>query len=239
MIDLSSLATISGGGTTQFVVTDGAVQLLPALQAVSRGRFNVSGGSQLSTDGSAWTYINHLNNVPIFTVSGAGSVLDLSSLQSIDSSFNAGTYSTEVNTITVSSDASLDLSGVTSITAPVLGNDRLDISVSDTSAIDLSSLEITDGGGQTRFNVSNSALMDLFSLATISGGGARFNVTAGAVQLLPSLQTVSRGLFDVSGGSEAQSGRFGLDLYKPSEQYPDVHILGCDLGPGSVVATEY
>ena len=153
----------------------------------------------------------------MFTFSGATSVLDLSSLQSIDSSFNAGTYSTEVNTITASSGGTLDLSSVTAITAPVLGNDRLDIRVSDTAEIDLSSLATISGGGQTRFVV-----------------------TDGATQLLPKLQTVSRGRFDVSGGASAgQSGRFGLDLYKPSEQCPDVHRLGCDLGPGSVVATEY
>ena len=178
VIDLSSLATISGGGTTRFVVTAGAVQLLPALQTVSRGRFDVSGGSRLSTDGSDWTYINQLVSVPLFTVSGTGSVLDLSSLQSIDSSFNDGTGTVYANSITASGDASLDLSGVTEITAPARGEDRLDINVSDTSVIDLS------------------------SLATISGGGTtRFVVTAGAVQLLPALQTVSRGRFDVSGGS--------------------------------------
>ena len=209
VIDLSSLSTISGGGTTRFVVTAGGVQLLPALQTVSRGRFDVSGGAQLSTVGSNWTYINQLSSVPLFTVSGTGSVLNLSTLQSIDSSFNDGTGAVRANSITASSDASLDLSGVTAITAPARGEDRLDISVSDTAAIDLSSLATISGGGQALFNVSNTARLDLSSLANISsGGGARFNVSAGGVLLLPSLKTSTVGgaHINLSTGAELQLG---------------------------------
>ena len=229
VIDLSSLATVSGGGQTRFVVTAGGIQLLPALQTVSRGRFDVSGGGQLSTVGSDWTYINQLASIPMFTVSGTGSILDLSTLQSIDSSFNDSSTTVRANTITASSDASLDLSGVISITAPARGEDRLDINVSDTSVINLSSLEITNGGGQTLFNVSNTASIDLSSLATISGGGARFNVTDGAVQLLPALQTVSRGLFNVSGGSQLSTDG---SAWTYINQLASVPLFTCS-GPGS------
>ena len=63
------------------------------------------------------------------------------------------------------------------MTSPVRDEDRLDINVSDTAVIDLASLATIGGSGQTRFSV-----------------------TGGAVQFLPALQSVSGARFDVNGG---------------------------------------
>jgi hypothetical protein len=179
-INLASLSTIGGGGRTQFSVSGGATQDLPALQTVANGIFVVNSGSTLSATGPLWSYSS--TGLPVtntlFSSTNTGSLLDLSSLQSLNAGFNDGSLTIRIHTITASDAGVIDLSGLESLTAPARAEDRLDLNVSDTAVINLSSLALIGGVGPTRFGVSG-----------------------GAIQNLPALQTVGNGIFVVNSGS--------------------------------------
>jgi hypothetical protein len=174
-IVLSALDSISGGGATRFNVTAGTLSL-PALNTVVRAQFLVSGGATLNANASAWNLAAGPATGLMLSASGAGSLLDASSLQSIDAGWNDNTGVPAITSVTASSGGVIDLSGVTSLTPPVRAEDRLD------------------------FNVNGGSIV-LSALDSISGGGAtRFNVTAGTLSL-PVLNTVARAQFLVSGGA--------------------------------------
>ena len=49
-MDLSSLSAVSGSGTTEFNLSNGATLSLPALATVNNAAFNVSSGSMLQVE---------------------------------------------------------------------------------------------------------------------------------------------------------------------------------------------
>ena len=72
----------------------------------NKAQAHASGGATVQIGAPNYSATG-LVNTTFFSSTGAGSVLDLSLLQSIDSSFNYGTYSTEANSITASMEAAL------------------------------------------------------------------------------------------------------------------------------------
>ena len=76
---------------------------------------------------ATWSHTRHWN---LFNVSDAGTLLDLSSVVSINAGFNDGDIDDyNIHRITASSGGKIDLSGVETITGPVRGEDRLDFIV--------------------------------------------------------------------------------------------------------------
>jgi hypothetical protein len=73
-----------------------------------------------------------------------------------------------VNYIITSDSCTLDLGGVTSITAPARGEDRLDINSSANATIKLPSLKTITGGGQVRFNFATGAQLWLGDLSDVT-----------------------------------------------------------------------
>ena len=145
----------------------------------NRARAYAEMGSTVIIGASAYSSTGLIGTYTLFSSTNAGSLLNLSSLQSLNAGFNDSNTSTRVHTVTASSAGVIDLSGLKTMTSPVRDEDRLDINVSDTAFIDLASLATIGGSSQTRFSVSG-----------------------GATQDLPALQSVSNAIFVVNGGSK-------------------------------------
>ncbi len=197
------------------VFTSGSVTLTPdrvltsgGLENVDHSRLHARAGAAFGStygDVTATTYSSTaLNSYDsdylVFSASGAGSVLDLSSLQSINAGFNDGRdYRFTRQRIEATADGLVDLSGVQSINGPHQRDDRLDIIVNSGGVVDLSSLMTitTAYAGITRFDVDASS----FTLASLeSATNARFDMVAGSVLNLPALTTLSGATFNLETG---------------------------------------
>ncbi|MBS0447137.1 MAG: hypothetical protein JSR59_14455, partial [Proteobacteria bacterium] len=97
-----------------------------------------------------------LNAATILNASGAGSLIDLSSVKT----FNAGSSGPNGNSIVASNGGSIDLSGVTALTAPANAA-ALTFNLSGASNVDLSSLQtvggVTTDTGYTNFVLDGSS----------------------------------------------------------------------------------
>ena len=147
-IDLALLNTLtSTRGYTLFDVTNGGTLYMPSLEDARQVVFDLDAGATVSVDdpddgnapppatysstglwaSATWSHTRHWN---LFNVSDAGTLLDLSSVVSINAGFNDGDIDDyNIHRITASSGGKIDLSGVETITGPVRGEDRLDFIV--------------------------------------------------------------------------------------------------------------
>ncbi|MGB2987486.1 MAG: hypothetical protein WBE26_16605, partial [Phycisphaerae bacterium] len=206
------------------------------LDDIDNSRILVSAGGEFGTaygDVEATTYSSTglnspLSNYLLFSASGAGSILDLSSIQSINAGFNDGrNYHFTLQRIEATAGGVVDLSGVQTLNGPYQVDDRLDIIVNSAGTVDLSSLlSITSANsGTTRFVVDaptfslpalESAVkttfamvadstLDLPALTTLTG--ATFNMGAGSTLNVPTLTTQSSGTITVpeTGAVNAES----------------------------------
>jgi len=93
---------------------------------------------------------------------GAGTLLDLSSVTSLDAGFNDATAIQSIHTITATNGGVIDLSGVQVVTTP-FGDDRIDVVINNGARVDLSSLQSVappvGGVGVLRFEVKASSLV--------------------------------------------------------------------------------
>ncbi len=178
-IDLSGLqaVTATGDGHVRFIVDGTSSVTLPSLQTVSYANFFVTSGGTLSDAGSgAWSYssVGLNNSFTLMSADGAGSLLDLSSMSSIDTGFN-GLGGTKTHTIQAINGGAIDLSSVSQINGPT-DIERLDIHANSGGTIDLSSLHTVagsssaairmqvDGGSTLRLGrVYNSQRVDITS----------------------------------------------------------------------------
>lgn len=179
-LNLDSLATSTGTGQVYFNVTSGGTLSLPALSALSGGRFFASAGGQISAAGSSWTLDSSAllnNHYVLASATGSGSLLDLSGMTALNAAFNSTNGAVQAHDVAVDDGATVDLSGLTAVTVPVDREDRLGFLVSGTGALDLSRLGASSGGGQVLFQVDAGGSLDLPALGTMTG--ARFFASSG------------------------------------------------------------
>jgi hypothetical protein len=89
----------------------------------------------------------------LFSVTGAGTVLDLSALQSLRDDWNDGTSTTYRHLVEATNGGRIDLSGLMLAVAPARAEDRLDFVARRGGRMDLDALRDVSGGGQFRFDV--------------------------------------------------------------------------------------
>jgi len=184
------------GNRARFSVSNGGMTTIAADSYSSTGRYNTY--SNYADHGQTWTH-------DLFVSTGAGSVLDLSSLQSIDAGFNDNDQDRNIHRIVATEEGRIDLSGVKTITSPYYNSgDRLDIVVGTGGEVDLSGLEtITSAnGGYTRFDIDD-ANVTLPSLETASR--VNFELNEGSTLTLDSLLSHDRGTYTVPAGAVVSS----------------------------------
>ena len=177
----------------------GANQTLnaPEFENIDNSRFALNGGAQLSIAATSYSATGRNFNDTLFAVSGAGTVLDLSSLESINDAFDADRFNSNTHTVSVESGATIDLSNLQTIRSPARIEDRLIFDVDSVSSIDFSSLQTTLGEGQTRFDYGASNI-DFVALKTAAN--TSFSLSSNAILSLPQLLSWSGGAIEVPEG---------------------------------------
>ncbi len=260
-IDLSSLQSLSGvtvdSGRTVFNL-DGASATIGPLQKanqlyvslqnastmtlggyagaanVTNSTFSVAGGAKLMASSLQGTLSEHgLPNITLLSTADSGSLLDLSGLRTLD----VGQGSGYDNFITATTRAKINLSGLTTLVAPI-STRALVVTANTGASINLASLQtISNGsGGQVNFNVASAGSLLVHGIQ--AGPGVNFNLAgagssltvAGSLALLSgSTLTAGSGTrIDISGGfSFAQSveSQMNLDLATLGFSGGGAHLL--------------
>ncbi len=183
-MDLSSLEEILiSPGTTSghTVITANAAPLsMPALTTAQQVVFDVDGGGVVDVNALVnYSSVGLNHGINFFDVNGAGSQLNMTSLEELDVRINLN--GAAWHQILATNNGQLDLSNLQTIHGP-LADERLFITVSSGGGMDLSSLEEI-----------------LISPGTTSGHTV---ITANAAPLsMPALTTAQQVVFDVDGGS--------------------------------------
>ncbi len=174
--DVAGVVDTSVGGSFTAASPTSTLTGTPQLLAGGGGLVQV-GGSQYSM-----TSVRY-GNFPIFTADGTGSVLNLSSLLTLNAGWNDQDGSTYVTTVSASNNGRVDLSGVQTLTTPARSEDRIDFNATTGGVIDLSGLQTIQGGGRARFNLSTAApvlslpaLTSAANLDVIAASGTTFSV---------------------------------------------------------------
>ncbi|MBN1910821.1 MAG: hypothetical protein JW818_13835, partial [Pirellulales bacterium] len=213
--DAPSLHTLTNGVVSLTPLTTFTVAPTTGLTNLNHTRIAVSGGRQFGTalgqitaTSYTSTSLNDYNMThTLFLAEGPGSVLDLSSLESINAGFHDNTNSyVTVHRAIAQNGASIDLSGVRTITAPYLSQDRFDVVTQSGGTIDLTGLESTGtaNSGYTRFSVESGTTTNLPVLATADH--LQFNLDENATVNLPSLVSHDSGHYQLQNGATVQAG---------------------------------
>jgi len=159
-----------------------------------RARVYVGGGSKVDIDAATYSSrglaFGGSSTINLFTATDPGTLLDLSSVQSIDAGFAVG-RSVNRQEVTASGGAILDLSGLQTVTGPVFLDDWIRFNITDASStwkLDSLSTVTSAGSGRVRFDVSGGATLSLPQLATIDD--ADFIVSGASTLKLDSPATV-------------------------------------------------
>src|SRR5690606_30244322 len=99
----------------------------PLFENIDNSRFFLSGGAQFSVAATSYSATGVGINQTLFSASGAGTLLDLSSLQSINDAWNDNHSGARFHAIEASIGGTVDLSNVQQITGPARSEDRLQI----------------------------------------------------------------------------------------------------------------
>ena len=173
-----------------------------SISLMDNARINVAGGIVFDAI-TATTYdTSSLNDqwadYLILSASGAGTLLDASTIESISAGFNDG-HNTRFTRQRIEAvlGGTVDLSNLQSITGPVQSDDRLDFIMTTGATFGLSSLQAINsaGSGYTRFAVTTADLT-LASLATMSY--VQFDVQEGATVNLPVAVTHNHASYTIS-----------------------------------------
>ncbi len=204
MIDLSAL--VSADNAT-LIAEDGATLALGAASIdrsdlIAQKGFLGAGGATLTTTATSWTGTNGFALDRAFTADGAGTLLDLSSLTTVERS--GGSTNSDLN-ISASDGGQVDLSGISGFTDNASGtNGVVRITASGAgSTIDLSAVTALDRADVT---IDDTASVDLGQLASFDRGTIALDSSDAAapdLHLGDSLALGAAGVVDVAGSSAA------------------------------------
>jgi len=175
------------------------------LQSLDNSKLAVAGGMQFGCaygDVVAPTYSSQgltAENTThtLLSVDGTGSVLDLSSLQTLNGSFNDNSGYTTVHRVAATNGGVLDLSSVQNVTGPIRGEDRLEFVLNSGGVLDLTGLQSVNGG-YVRFQLNAPSYM-LPALSEVAR--TTFDLAAGTTLDLPVLTTFAGGTLNVPSGA--------------------------------------
>ncbi len=222
------LSCLESAQQTHFSLSDASSVSLPAITGLEDTQVIVSSGSQF-TDGNQPIRFSTLNiwrswdssssygdqsgtwEPTILQSTGTDSLLDLSSVVSMNAGFNNSGNDYVYQHIMVDDSATLDLSGLGSITGPVDPQGRLVFTITGAdSSLKLDALEEIVGSysgsyyyfSKVPFELDNATL-DLPNLK--NSEQASFTLSNGAVLNLESITTLTDGQFIVQSGSKVTS----------------------------------
>jgi len=202
-INAPNLKTFTGSSLTL-----GPNQTLnaPAFTTIDNSSFILSGGKTLAVNTPTYSLAGLAGTATLVSLSGTGTSLDFSTVKTLNDGFNDSWSGVNVHTISVASNASLNLSNMQNIISPARGEDRLDFVVSSGGAVNLTSLQTITGAGQVRFVVDSPT----FTLPALTGAsGVTFVMSGSSTLGLPLLETADRMALNVP-----NSGTFNANSLK-------------------------
>ncbi|ANM31475.1 hypothetical protein ABI59_20745 [Acidobacteria bacterium Mor1] len=220
-IDLTSLASVpADGGRIVMDVHAGSSLNLPSVTLLGDAQFFAEGGGDIianTSSGAAWSSVGlDFGSFDLVNASGSGTVVDLSSVSSLDSGFDDQTGSVRTHSLIVSDDASLDLGNLSALTLPARIEDVLELDLSSGGSADLSSLStIPATGGRMLFDVHAGSSLDLPALSNVADtqfivdGGGQISANASSAVYSSSGFNYSGNfwLFSADGAGSAIDGR--------------------------------
>ncbi|MCY2951766.1 MAG: hypothetical protein NTU53_07280 [Planctomycetota bacterium] len=202
-INAPNLKTFTGSSLTL-----GPNQTLnaPAFTTIDNSSFILSGGKTLAVNTPTYSAVGVGASASLISLSGSGTSLDFSTVKTLNDGFNDSWGGVNVHTISVASNASLDLSNTQNIISPARGEDRLDFVVSSGGSVNLTSLQTITGAGQVRFVVDSPT----FTLPVLTAAsGVTFVMSGGSTLGFPLLETADRTALNVP-----NSGTFNANALK-------------------------
>ncbi|MCA9284398.1 MAG: hypothetical protein KDA22_04235, partial [Phycisphaerales bacterium] len=227
----SSISVAAGGSLSAPAASDftgntitidsGQALDFPLFATIDNSRFVVQGGSVLEVAATSYSSSGLASTQTIIGAEGAGTLVDWSTVQSIDAGFNDGCCAgTNVHTVSASAGAVIDLSSLQFASGPVNAEDRLEFKVASGGDIVLDALQEVDsiGAGDVRFSIEvpSFALPSLFSASDVdllpaAGSsldlpslallnGAEVVVPSGATVLMPAVVGISNSTISVGTG---------------------------------------
>ena len=241
------LPALSSANWAVFDVQNAASVTADAVSDYDDSRVFVSGGSTFAGSGAPGTFssLNLWTNQgsgqetrphPMLTASGTGSVLDLGSLTSLDAGFDDNNFDVVIQQVQATSGGAIDLSDVTTITAPVGSEDRIEFTVADSGQVNLGSLHTisTTGAGEAWFTASNEgsiALGDVLAEARL-----RITASAGAVLIVSGL---SGGQNGTPSSLELSNSDVTLDIAGTLDLGPDIDLNIVEPGTRITVGADF
>ncbi len=257
MVHLPQLTTINGLSVTwtdndatlnaplATALTNSVLSLETGRTVITAPLTNIDNSRLFVNDGlsfavAATTYDSQLSyagnaTLTSFSAQQAGSLLNLSSIQSWDASWNDNQSSwTTVQKVEASDGGVVDLSGLQTLLTPNRGEDRIDFVVSSGGTIDLSELSTVSGTGQARLTINSGGTMRLGNL--LQSGNLRINVsdTTSLLDVAGTLD-LQAGTFAVGNGGAVEIGdRFSFSYTNESNFAADAGILRLDGAGGQL-----
>ena len=152
-VDLSSLATIEGdGGRTFFDVHAGSSLDLPAATSLGDTQFAAEAGATITvntTSGAAWSSSDlDYTNFDLAFATGAGTLIDLTAIASLNAAFDDSTGSARFHAIRAADSASIDMRNLDSLTLPQREEDLVRFEATGSSTLRLDGLTQYTGPGR-------------------------------------------------------------------------------------------
>ncbi len=196
----SSLASLT---FTTVAITADRVLTFGGLTNIDNSQFLLSGGGawgggQILATAYSTTGYRH-GNFAYFSASGAGSVLNASTIQSINAGWNDQDGTVYAGNVNASLGGVLNLSGLRSVITPARGEDRFDFSIATGGSILLNSLDTISGGGSVRFAATEGT--DFAVPAMLSLNNVRFELSNGSRFTANAMTTLTNARFDLAVGA--------------------------------------
>ncbi len=183
-------------------------------------------------------------NGTALSASGAGSLLDLSTIRSFNAGWNDDSGTGYTTSVTASNGGVVDLSGVQSLVTPARGEDRIEFSASAGGRIDLRGMRAIAGGGAARFNASGGGQIQFGDLTVGNNVQIALQDLESVISFTGSL-SITSGSLSVAAGAELSVGKhlthrltneasFAMSAGILSMTNPGLHFLevaGLDVGP--------
>ncbi len=161
-----SAASLVNLQSTAVTLQDGGTLTTGVLTNYDDSQFLLSGGSTFSGGATTTSYSSTtvepvFQTKTLFSADGSGTQLDLSALENLNAGYDDSWSGTSVQTIQATNTGVIDLQSLTTITAPVRAEDRLDFVAESGGQILLPNLQQinigTGNAGKVRFDLEVSS----------------------------------------------------------------------------------
>jgi hypothetical protein len=202
----ANLPRLTTFANSRLDLVPGAQWNVPPPANVNNSRFAVSGGASFAIAATAYDWTYSYGDAALFTAAGAGSLLDLKSLQRLSLNY---VYLDPAKTILASGAGRIDLSGLKSVTGARTDGYPLTFRVTSGGVIDLASLQAVAGGyvafrvetgewtlpalvaaTNTAFEVTPSTTLHVPALAVLAGTSSRMDLPFVGTLDAPSLRRI-------------------------------------------------